>query len=481
MPGTGKTTFAVNLLLQFHKKGVPFLAIEPTKAEYRAMIGAIGDLKIFTPGNNRLSPFILNPFLPPRGVRLEQYIPALMTAFTAAFDMASPLDAAFLRAVNACYTQYGWKSASLAGDPDVIPFGLYEFIVVFRRQIADMSYGPEIKGNLQSAGTLRLMNLIEQSANIYDNIHSVPIEDLLSAPCVLELNAIDNLEMKSLIMALLLINVCLYTRVVSQGDGELRNIILVDEAHVLFGAGGGRAHDTTLQSMNNMIREIRSLGTGIIIADQSPSAIGDDIAANTDIKVAFRLVQSKERDVIADTCNMDGHERDALATLSVGRAFAYYSRLRHPVMIETEDIRIREGIETTIADETVARGMHYWDSRRALLRPYKACALCPDCHEGCDFALRDLAAHYAAHCVQSEGGEIKTAADAERYTCSLPSLIPQGELSAADYRRVCNCARIRFLRSLCLRKSFEIAPGKVDQILRSAILTPPEGEAGQTP
>ena len=476
MPGTGKTTFAVNLLLQFCKKGVPFLAIEPTKTEYRGMISAIPSLQIFTPGNNRLSPFIINPFLPPRGVRLEQYVPALMTAFTAAFDMVSPLDAAFLRSVNACYTQYGWKSSSRSGDPDVTAFGLYEFIATFRRQIAEMDYSAEVKGNLQSAGTLRLMNLIEQNANIYDNIHSVPIEDLLNAPCVLELNAIDNLEMKSLIMALLLINVCLYTRISNRGDGELQNVILVDEAHVLFGAGEGRAHATTLQSMNNMIREIRSLGTGIIIADQSPSVVGDDIAANTDIKVAFRLVQSKERAVIADTCNMDSHERDALGTLGVGRAFAYYSQTRHPVMIETEDIRRREGITTDIDDDAIARHMHYWDSRRAMLRPFRECTLCPDCHEDCDFALRDLAGHHAARCIQSKGGAIQNVADAERYTYYLSRLIPQGGLNGPDYRRVCNCARIRFLRNLRLRKSFEIPPGKADQILRRAILTPAPAE-----
>ena len=100
-PGTGKTTFSVHLLLQFARRGIPFLAIEPTKTEYRAMIDSVKNLQVFTPGNNSVSPFIVNPFLPPRGIRVEQYIPSLVSAFEAAFSMPSPLDILFLNAIRA--------------------------------------------------------------------------------------------------------------------------------------------------------------------------------------------------------------------------------------------------------------------------------------------------------------------------------------------------------------------------------------------
>lgn len=211
-PGSGKTTFSVNILLQFAKRGIPFLAIEPTKSEYRAMIDALPDLRIFTPGNNAVAPYIINPFIPPRGIRIEQYIPSLASAFKAAFSMPSPLDMIFLKAIRECYIKYGWKDYSMLGDSDVQLFGLYEFIVVFKELMKNTNYSKEVKGNIESAGLLRLTNLIEQNSNIYDTINTVPIEDLLTAPTVLELNSIDNAEQKSLIMALLLINICVYTK-----------------------------------------------------------------------------------------------------------------------------------------------------------------------------------------------------------------------------------------------------------------------------
>lgn len=108
-PGSGKTTFSVNLLLQFARRGIPFLAIEPTKTEYRAMIDTLPKLQIFTPGNNAVCPFVINPFIPPKGIRIEQYIPSLASAFKAAFSMPSPLDMIFLKAIRVCYMQYGFR------------------------------------------------------------------------------------------------------------------------------------------------------------------------------------------------------------------------------------------------------------------------------------------------------------------------------------------------------------------------------------
>ena len=53
MPGSGKTNFSLGILLQFWKGfGLPFLAIEPTKTEYRALIDVIPDLQVFSPGKN---------------------------------------------------------------------------------------------------------------------------------------------------------------------------------------------------------------------------------------------------------------------------------------------------------------------------------------------------------------------------------------------------------------------------------------------
>jgi hypothetical protein len=472
-PGSGKTTFSFNILLQFARRGIPFLAIEPTKAEYRAMIDAIPDVQIFTPGNNSVSPFIINPFIPPKGISIEQYIPSLASAFKAAFSMPSPLDIIFLRAIRACYSENGWKDYSKYGDSDVTAFGLYEFILTFKRIIAESDYSGEVKGNLQSGGVFRLMNLIEQNSNIFDTIHTVPIEDMLRKPTILELNSIDNTEQKALIMALLLISIGVYTKNNQLGDGKLKNIILIDEAHVLLGGNpspsqdGADAQGATIKSLQDMIAEIRSYGTGIIIADQSPTKVSREVVANTDIKIAFRLVQSSEKDLIADSTNMDNSASQRISRLKPGEAYVYFSRLENPQLVMTEDIREKEKIRLNVPNEEIANRMTYWENRKPRLKPFAECGFCEVCKDGCVFSLRAKADYYANRYILTSQNKIKDAKSLKVYMLGVEkflSKITEG-MDAKQKTRMINCTAIRFMRKIQLGTSIKIQRAEVKQII----------------
>jgi hypothetical protein len=472
-PGSGKTTFSFNILLQFARRGIPFLAIEPTKAEYRAMIDAIPDVQIFTPGNNNVSPFIINPFVPPKGISIEQYIPSLASAFKAAFSMPSPLDIIFLRAIRACYSENVWKDYSKYGDADVTAFGLYEFILTFKRIIAESDYSNEVKGNLQSGGVFRLMNLIEQNSNIFDTIHTVPIEDMLRKPTILELNSIDNTEQKALIMALLLISIGVYTKNNQLGDGKLKNIILIDEAHVLLGGSpspnqdGADAQGATIKSLQDMIADFRSYGTGIIIADQSPTKVSREVVANTDIKIAFRLVQSSEKELIADSTNMDNSTSQQISRLKPGEAYVYFSRLENPQLVMTEDIREKEKIRLNVPNEEIANRMTYWENRKPRLKPFAECSYCEVCKDGCDFSLRAKADYYANRYLLASQDKIKDAKSLKVYMLGVEkflSKITKG-MDAKQKTRMTNCTAIRFMRKIQLGTSTRIQRAEIKQII----------------
>lgn len=474
-PGSGKTTFSVNLLLQFAKRKIPFLAIEPTKSEYRAMIDAIPGLQIFTPGNNTVSPYIVNPFIPPKGIRVEQYIPSLASAFKAAFSMPSPLDMIFLKAIRSCYIQYGWKDYSQVGDKDVTVFGLHEFILVFKKMMENTNYSKDVRGNIESAGLLRLTNLIEQNSNIYDSINTVPIEDLLTAPTVLELNSIDNAEQKALIMALLLINICIYTKHNHIGDGELKNVILIDEAHVLLGgsnsAGGEYSPDaqmSTVKALQDMIAEIRSYGTSIIIADQSPTKVSREIIANTDIKVSFRLVQSVEKELIADSTNMNEGLKDSLSRLKTGEAYFYYSKLEEPQKIITEDIRDKENIRLSVSDKEVAERTVYWNQRQELLKPYAECKYCTYCKDGCNMALRSNAEYIANYAFEKYRPAMKTKENLKKTILHLPELAGNtwDKYEELNIRRLQICSRIKLYRKAAIELSLFLTEVEKEQVFK---------------
>lgn len=70
-----------------------------------------------------------------------------------------------------------------------------------------------------------------------------------------------------------------------------------------------------------MIAEIRSYGTSIIIADQSPTKVGRNIVANTNVKVIFKLVEKENKDAISTATNMNEADYDLLGRLESERPF----------------------------------------------------------------------------------------------------------------------------------------------------------------
>lgn len=480
-PGSGKTTFALNLLLQFHEKGIPFLAIEPTKTEYRALIDKIPNLQVFTPGNSSVVPFIINPFIPPKGIRLEQYIPSLMSAFRAAFSMESPLDVIFLNAIRQCYAQYGWKNSSTCDDKDVQPFGLFEFVLVFKKIVSSSSYKPDTKANIETGGTFRLLNLIDQNKYIYDTINTIPIDLLLKKSTVIELNAIADDEQKALVMALLLVSICLYTKNQGSSSGKLNNVFMIDEAHVLLDAPvkavneQNKAQGATVKSLQKMIAEIRSFGTGIIIADQLPSKVTNDIVANTDLKVAFRLVEKNERDIIANSTNMTEQQSQHLARLKKGEALTYYSSLESPKMIVTPDIRTEKNIRHSVLDNEVSEKSEFWEFRQELLMPYFECSVCPQCLSSgkCNFETREKADYYASHIIATLGANIKDEETFTKYMYRLHELVIKYEAKSNEknsLKRLCNCTKIHFMRNVLLESNFPLSRNTIVNLLNRTLI-----------
>lgn len=476
MPGTGKTTFSVNLLLQFYKRGIPFLAIEPTKSEYRAMIDAVPDLQIFTPGKNSVVPFIINPFLPPDGITLETFKPSLVSAFKAAFSMPSPLDILFANAIDSCYVKHGWRGYSKRGDPGTQSFGLHEFVLTFREIIRNSNYSAESKGNMESAGVFRLLNLIIQNGNIYDTENSVPLYDILRKPTIIELNAIDNQEQKALIMALLLINIILFTKHNQAGDGNLKNILLIDEAHVLLGGGAAtqdgaaEAGASTVKALQNMIVEIRSYGTGIIIADQSPQKVTKEIVGNTDVKVMFQLVQVEDKNIIAASSNMSTTDEDQLSRLNTGEAYVYFRGLVEPVRIMTEDIREKEGIRLVVPDTELQQRMHYWDDKQEMLKPYTQCSICDVCKK-CDFTLRDDAKFYVEQMFTKDKSQIKDKQSLYPKIVNMHarlSAICEG-YSDERYKQLLYCVCIRYIRKAALETSAILSITETERVIKKAL------------
>lgn len=395
-PGSGKTTFSVSLLDRLWKDHkIPFLVIEPAKNEYRALVQSIPDLQVFTPGKNFISPFVFNPFVPPKNVKLETYKSTLKTAFAAAVSMSTPLDKIFEESINNCYSDFRWLDTYTSAGKGK-NFNISDFVKCFQNTFDEIGYTGDAK-NIGRAGVVRLNSLV----NLFDNYFSIPIEDLLQKPTIIELAAIENADQKALIIALLLLSILAYVNSNYVGEGGLKNVILLEEAHVLLdadsNAGQGDANPSAIAQglVKRMLAEIRSYGVGIVIADQSPRKVSTDVVALTDMKMVFRLVESSDKQIIGDSTNMTETQIQRMAKLKPGEAFLFFNKLDEPEEVITPDYRLDNNISITLSDEGIKELTTYWNDKADKLRPYPQCSFCSCCQKTCDYERRILAREIA--------------------------------------------------------------------------------------
>lgn len=393
-PGSGKTTFSLGLLLKLWEKEMPFLVIEPAKNEYRALLEQITDLQIFTPRKNDISPFIFNPFIPPKNVKLEAYKSVLKTAFTAGASLGTPLDIIFEETVNRCYSKFGWLDTDTIDtiknkSPEKI-FNITDFIQCFEETFKSLGYKDKAE-NIGVAGKVRLKSL----EYLFDNYDTIPIEDILTKPTIIELAAIENTNEKALIISLILLSISSYLNANYEGNGGFNNLILLEEAHVLLGTSGSNRNSETASSteiaqelLKRMLAEVRSYGVGIAIADQSPRKVGADVVGLTDIKMAFRLVETQDKQIIADSCGMEDSQMERLARLRPGEAFCFFNKLDQVEEVITPDHRKNRKISISIKDDEVANRSTYWKNHREKLQPYPECKITTICNGECDFKRR---------------------------------------------------------------------------------------------
>lgn len=467
-PGSGKTTFSVSLLDRLWKEHrIPFLVIEPAKNEYRALVQSIPELQVFTPGKNFISPFVFNPFVPPKNVKLETYKSTLKTAFAAAVSMSTPLDKIFEESINNCYSDFRWLDTYTVDDKGKT-FNISDFIKCFQETFDEIGYTGDAK-NIGRAGVVRLNSLV----NLFDNYFSIPIEDILHKPTIIELAAIENSDQKALIIALLLLSILAYVNSNYVGEGGLKNVILLEEAHVLLdadtNAGQGDANPSAIAQglVKRMLAEIRSYGVGLIIADQSPRKVTTDVVALTDMKMVFRLVESVDKQIIGDSTNMTEVQVQRMAKLKPGEAFLFFNKLDEPEEVITPDYRLDNNISITLSDEGIRSLSTYWNDKADKLRPYPECGFVACCSNTCDYERRVLAREIARRIFVKNFKAGTKEFDVVKNVFKRISKLVQTELNDEEFTsELLSCVKVHLWRRIKYGTKISIKDIQIENSLR---------------
>ena len=351
LTGSGKTNTIHHLLRQLWKnERIPFLVIEPAKAEYRALATTDEfhkDLLVISAGIDRTAacPLRLNPFDFEPGtdtdanrVHVLTHIDRLKATFNASFPMYASMPYILEEAILEVYRERGWDlGRSENRFVDVYRADFRDYLPTLRdlywkvsETVRRKGYFQEQQMNIEAALKARLSSLlVGAKGSMLDTPRSLPGKDLFERPVVIELENLGDDDEKAFLMGLLVSRLYEWRKATFANDPArpLRHILVVEEAHRLLAnipdtsanMESGNPRGKAVSAFVDMLSEIRAYGEGVVVVDQLPSRVSPNIVKGTGAKIIHRLLATDDRESVGGTMGLTDEQIADLSLLSIRR------------------------------------------------------------------------------------------------------------------------------------------------------------------
>src|SRR5438270_235703 len=193
------------------RAGLPWLVIEPVKAEYPGMAGRLaglgpaGAVTVLNPADPESVPLSVNPLAPERGYPVQAHIDMVRALFLAAFDADEPFPQIISQALQRVYEEAGWDVVTGRGVPGAPVEPAIPALAQLQRAaldvIDDVGYGPELQADVRGFVNVRLHSLrVGSAGRFFEGGHPADIGELLRRHVVLAIEDVANDEDKSILV-----------------------------------------------------------------------------------------------------------------------------------------------------------------------------------------------------------------------------------------------------------------------------------------
>lgn len=333
LPGFGKTNTSHTILRQlWNEHGVPFLVLDPAKADYGDLIASLSIRGDRAPQRIVLGPesVAFNPFVVPAGSSVAAHAGRVLGAFDAALQISAQWPMGYIMLSRAVFRAYEEKA------PGESPT-LRSVYAVLGDLIRSTPMDPKSKADVSASllGRIEYMARGPLGAALAGGPDAgIDWNDLLSRPTVVEFRGFAGPTERSLIFGLLIAGLA-SVRENEGGGSELRHLTVLEEAHrVLSNRSLVEAEGVRL--LAEAIAELRGSGEGFMVIDQTPTALHPTIRKVCGSVVGHRLVEAAEREAVGSALLLEARQRDDLARLPVGRAVVYGAERSTSAVVEVD-------------------------------------------------------------------------------------------------------------------------------------------------
>ncbi len=330
--GEGKTNLAYLLALQLLKSKTPFMVID-WKRSWRNLltlkdrVPELENVRVFTVGREAI-PFLWNPFRAPPGADRELWIGTIAEVLEKS-HISGPGVAHYFNKI------YAKLYKGLA--PDFYP-NFFDGL----NEIGNMkAFERELRWK-QTAQRIFSSFTLGSASKAFNARDPIKLEDLLDKPVILELDLEMPKPLRVFFSELILRWIHLYR--LSQGETEkLRHVLFLEEVHNLFAETNSYAIGNSLE---NVYREIRGFGQGIVSITQHPSMLPIYLLGNCHTQIYLGLQHADDIRTARKSLFLKYDEESYPNMLNVGEGIVKIKNRVEPCLVKTPLVPIKKGYIT---------------------------------------------------------------------------------------------------------------------------------------
>lgn len=307
--GSGKTNVAYHLLLQLLAKDIPWLVVD-WKRSYRHLQSVpqrnTDKIKVFTIGRNSAHNLNWNPLRAPPGIDVQTWIAVVAESLERSHVSGQGVADVFMNLVDEAFSRKGFYDGEQNEYPNF-----------FDAQNLLLTKSYKGRRQLWSDSCQRILRSFTfgTALHSFNARNPVKLEKLLHQHVIIELDQELPKPLRVFFSDMLLRWLHLYRL----GMGEkpwLKHVLLLEEVHNLLPRSSYEKQTTN--SLENVFREVRSFGQGIVGVTQHPSLLPIYLLGNCNTLVFLGLQHQEDISVARRSLYLESSEEKYLDWLQVG-------------------------------------------------------------------------------------------------------------------------------------------------------------------
>ena len=327
--GGGKTNTAMLLAAQLlknegGKSPIPFMVVD-WKRQWRSMLSLenfpeMKNVRVYTIGRDVI-PFLWNPFRPPPNIDYKTWISVIIECLEKS-HLAGPGVGDFIIRIY----------EKLFKEIDIKKEDFYPNFHDGLRELSEIKVGG--REFLWWQSTKRIFNnfIFGPASKSFNTRNPIKLEELLEKPVILELDQEMPKPLRIFFMEMIIRFVHLYRLGQGDSDNALRHVLFLEEIHNLFQKTS--YEKDRLDSLENVYREMRSFGQGLVSITQHPSLLPTYILGNSRTLIFLALQHQDDVEAARKAIFLPRDDEVYLNMLKTGQGITKIMERINPCLVQ---------------------------------------------------------------------------------------------------------------------------------------------------